>query len=65
MKACLEKKVVFISVPNLILELKDAISHKQITHYEKQFERYDLVFLDELGHVLFDQEGSEILLNLI
>lgn len=66
MKACLEnKKVLFISVPNLIIELKEAMSHNQITRYKKQFERYDLVILDELGYVSFDQEGSEILFNLI
>lgn len=66
MKACLEnKKVLFISVPNLIIELKEAMSQNQISHYKKQFEKYDLVILDELGYVSFDQEGSEILFNLI
>ena len=66
MKACLEnKKVLFISVPNLIIELKEAMSQNQISHYKKQFEKYDLVILDELGYVSFDKEGSEILFNLI
>ena len=66
MKACLEnKKVLFISVPNLIIELKEAMSQNQITRYKNQFERYDLVILDELGYVSFDKEGSEILFNLI
>ena len=65
-KACLEnKKVLFISVPNLIIELKEAMSQNQITRYKNQFERYDLVILDELGYVSFDKEGSEILFNLI
>ncbi len=41
------------------------MSHNQITRYKKQFERYDLVILDELGYVSFNQEGSEILFNLI
>ena len=66
MKACLENmKVLFISVPNLIIELKEAMSNNQITKYKKSFEKYDLVILDELGYVSFDKEGSEILFNLI
>lgn len=65
-KACLNNmKVLFISVPNLIIELKEAMSQNQITRYKKSFEKYDLVILDELGYVSFDKEGSEILFNLI
>ena len=65
-KACLENKsVLFISVPNLIIELKEAMSQNQITRYKRSFEKYDLVILDELGYVSFDKEGSEILFNLI
>lgn len=59
------KKVLFISVPNLIIELKEALSRHQITQYKRKFEKYDLVILDELGYVSFDKEGSEILFNLI
>lgn len=66
MKACLENmKVLFISVPNLVIELKEAMSKNQITQYKKRFEKYDLVILDELGYVSFDKSGSEILFNLI
>ena len=65
-KACLDnKRVLFTSVPNLIIELKEAMSQNQITKYKNKFERYDLVILDELGYVSFDREGSEILFNLI
>lgn len=59
------KKVLFIRVPNLIIELKEALSKHQITQYKRKFEKYDLVILDELGYVSFDKEGSEILFNLI
>ena len=56
MKACLEnKKILFINLPNLIIELKEAMSHNQITRYKEQFERYDLVIVDELGYVSFDR----------
>lgn len=65
-RACMEgKKVLFISVPNLIIELKEAMSLNQLNNYKKKFEKYDLVILDELGYVSFDQEGCEILFNLL
>lgn len=66
MKACLEgKKVLYTSIPNLIIELKEAISQNQLTQIKKKFEKVDLVILDEFGYVSFDKEGSEILFNLI
>lgn len=65
-KACIEgKSVLFVSVPNLIIELKEAMSRSQLTVYKKKFEKYDLVILDELGYVSFDKEGCEILFNLL
>lgn len=58
-KACMEnKKVLYISVPNLVIELKEAMSMNQIIQYKRKFEKYDLVILDELGYVSFDKEGS-------
>jgi len=65
-KACVEgKSVLFASVPNLIIELKEAMSKSQLTNYKRRFDKYDLVILDELGYVSFDKEGCEILFNLI
>lgn len=65
-RACLEgMNVLFISVPNLIIELKEAMSLNQLNAYKRKFERYDLVILDELGYVSFDKEGCEILFNLL
>ena len=65
-KACIEgKSVLFVSVPNLIIELKEAMSKSQLTAYKRKFEKYDLVILDELGYVSFDKEGCEILFNLL
>ena len=43
--------VLFISVPNLIIELKEAMSLNQLNSYKRKFEKYDLVILDELGYV--------------
>lgn len=65
-KACMaNKQVLFASVPNLVLELKEAMNQHQMTQYKRKFEKYDLVILDELGYISFDQEGNEILFNLI
>lgn len=63
---CLQgMNVLFVHVPNLVIELKEAMSKHQINMYKKKFERYDLVILDELGYISFDREGSEILFNLL
>lgn len=65
-EACMQgKSVLYVSVPNLIIELKEAMSLNQINAYKKKFERFDLVILDELGYVSFDKEGNEILFNLL
>lgn len=65
-KACLSgKSVLFVSVPNLIIELKEAMSQNQLNIYKRKFEKFDLVILDELGYVSFDKSGCEILFNLL
>lgn len=65
-KACLKgKSVLFISVPNLIIELKEAMSQNSLNTYKRKFEKYHLVILDELGYISFDKVGCEILFNLL
>lgn len=65
-KACMAgMSVLFVSVPNLIIELKEAMTLNQLNAYKKKFEKYSLVILDELGYVSFDREGCEILFNLL
>lgn len=65
-EACMRgMTVLFTSIPNLVIELKEAMSLNQITTYKRKFEKYDLVILDELGYVSFDKEGNEILFNLL
>jgi DNA replication protein DnaC len=65
-EACMrDMRVLFASVPNLVTELREAMSLNQISIYRKKFEKYDLVILDELGYVSFDKEGNEILFNLL
>ena len=57
--------MLFISVAQLISELKEAMSNLQITRFRRNFERYNLVILDELGYVSFDKSGAELLFSLI
>lgn len=64
--ACMKgKSVLFATVPNLIIELKEAMSQNQLGAYRRKFERYNLVILDELGYVSFDKAGCELLFNLL
>ena len=66
MEACLSgRSVLFTNIPNLVVELKEAMSANQLTYYKRRFSKYDLVILDELGYVSFDQVGSEIHFNLL
>jgi DNA replication protein DnaC len=62
MKGC---SVLFASVPNLIVELKEAMSSANMTKFRKRFEKYDLVILDELGYVSMDKYSCEVLFSLI
>lgn len=57
--------VLFVSVPNLVIELREALSKHQLNVYKSKFEKYDVVILDELGYVSFDKSGAEILFNLL
>ena len=58
-------KVLYITVPNLITELKESMTLNQLTNYKKKFINYDLVILDELGYISFDRQGCELLFNLL
>jgi DNA replication protein DnaC len=65
-KACMSNyTVLFISVPNLMIELKEAMNLNQLKAYRKKFEKFDLLILDELGYISFDKESSDILFNLL
>ena len=65
-KACREgKTVAFINIPNLVIEIKEAMSLNQLTAYKKSFEKYDLVILDDLCYCSFNKECGEVLFNLL
>lgn len=46
MKACLEdRSVLFVNVPDMLIEIEEAMSRNEITRYRQRFERFDLVIL--------------------
>lgn len=61
----INKNVLYITVPNLITELKESMTLNQLTNYKRKFISFDLVILDELGYIGFDKEGSELMFNLL
>ena len=64
--ACMKgRSVLFASVPNLVVELKETMGNNQLSNFRKRFEKYDLVILDELGYVSMDKSGCEMLFNMI
>jgi len=64
--ACLaDKRVLFTNVPNLVIELKEAMSRNAVTSFRNKFLKYEVVIIDELGYVSFDAEGCDILFNLL
>jgi len=58
-------KVFFTTVASLINELKETRNDKKLYTFEKRFEKYDLIILDELGYISFDREGSELLFTFL
>lgn len=65
-EACLAGyKVLFTTIHSLVNQLKESRSERTLRIFEKKFENYDLVILDELGYISFDQEGAELLFSLL
>lgn len=65
-EACLKGyQVLFVNAPNLVIQLKEAVSQSQFMRFKRRFERVDLVIVDELGYLSFDEAGAELLFNLL
>jgi DNA replication protein DnaC len=61
-KACLKGlRVLFTSIPHLIIQLKESRSERTLRALGNKFEKYDLVIADELGYISFDKEAAELL----
>ena len=64
--ACMRcKTVLFATITNLIVEMREAMNQQQLSAYRRRFERFDLVILDELGYVSFDKSGCEMLFHML
>lgn len=65
-EACLQgMSVQFVNAPNLVIQLKEAVTQSQFVRFKRRFESVDLVIIDELGYLSFDEAGAELLFNLL
>ena len=58
-------RVSFVNVSDLVIRIKEAMSLNEISRLKRNFERYELVILDDLGYCSFNKECGEVLFNLI
>jgi DNA replication protein DnaC len=62
LEACVKGyKVLFVTVPQLITQIRESRSEKRLRTLENRFEKFDLVICDEFGYISFDKEGAELL----
>ena len=62
LEACMKGfKVLFVTVPHLITQIRESRSEKRLRTLENRFEKFDLVICDEFGYISFDKEGAELL----
>lgn len=65
-EACIKGySVLFANAPNLVIQLKEEVARSQYVRFKTRFEKADLVIIDELGYISFDEVGSELLFNLL
>lgn len=57
--------VQFFRVSELVETLKDKFNQGSIRRFKNKLKKTELLILDEVGYVPFDQVGSELLFNLI
>ena len=63
-KACEQGyRVLYTTIPYLVIELKESNSKQKLRTYQKRFEKYDLIIADELGYISFDREAADLLLR--
>ena len=59
------KRVLFVSVADLIIKLKETMSLNQISSFKRKFSTFDLVIIDELGYYSFGKEIAELFFNIL
>lgn len=66
MEACLQNyNVQFANAPNLVIELREAVTQSQFYRFKQRLNKVDLLIVDELGYLSFDEAGAELLFNLL
>ena len=55
----------FVSACGLVNELIEAKSEKELQRKLKQYERYGLLIIDELGYVPFSTDGANLLFQVL
>lgn len=48
-----------------MIQLKEAVSQSQFMRFKRRLERVNLVIVDELGYLSFDEGGAELLFYLL
>lgn len=62
LEACIKGyKVLFVTVPQLITQIRESRSERRLRTLENRFEKFDLVICDEFDYISFDKEGAELL----
>lgn len=59
------RRVRFFTVKQLVTQLREAQEERQQQRLQQQFERHDLLVLDELGYVPFSKLGAELLFEVV
>ena len=62
---CQGYKVRFFGCTALVTQLLEAQEDRQLQRWLKQFEKQNLLVLDELGYVPFSKAGSELLFEVV
>lgn len=57
--------VYFRTAAGIINDLKEAKKELRLSKFEKRFRKIDLVIIDELGYISFDEEGAELLFQFL
>lgn len=65
-KACGEgKEVLFYRVSDLVSDLEEAVTQRNLGRLKRRIASCDLLILDELGYVPFQKEGAELLFHIL
>lgn len=66
MEACLKGyNVLFVNAPNLVVQMKEAVTQSQFYRFKQRLNKVDLLIVDELGYLSFDASSAELIFNLL